>query len=357
MIIGVPKEIKEEEYRVAITPEGVLELVRAGHSVIVEKGAGEGSGFFDDDYIKAGAQVSDITEIYKKSQLIVKVKEPLKKEYDLLQEGQALFTFLHLAANRELINILIQKKIAAFAYETLEIERRFPLLEPMSEIAGRMAPLVGSFYLQRVYGGRGVLPMGVAGVKPVKVLILGAGNVGINSARVALNLGLDVVVLNRGIERLKKLEELFNGKVKTLVLNEHNIKNEISDADIIVGAILVPGGRTPIYIRRDMLKLMKKGAVIVDVSVDQGGCVETIVPTTHREPIYQVDGIIHYGVANMPGAYPRTSTIALSNATLPYILRLANMGIERAAEDKEISSALNIYKGEIVHRQLKNEFK
>ncbi len=353
MIIGVPKEIKKEEYRVGIIPVGVEELKRDGHTILIETGAGEGSGFSDDEYLKADGDIVDREILFKRADLIVKVKEPSPSEYDLLRERQAIFTYLHLAPNRELTELLLKKKVTAFGYETLQKDGTLPLLAPMSEIAGRMAPIMGSYYLQKINGGEGILSTGAGGVKPAKVLILGAGIVGTNAARVCIGLGMDTVVMNRGAERLQKIDEMFLGKVKTLPLTEHNIKEEIKDADIIIGAVLVPGGRPPILISREMLKTMKKGTVIIDVSVDQGGCVETSRPTTHDNPVYEVDGIIHYTVANMPGAYPRTSTLALTNATLTYIKTIANKGIERAIkEDPTIKSALNTYRGEVVHKAL-----
>jgi alanine dehydrogenase len=353
MIIGVPKEIKREEYRVSITPWGVEELRRDGHTVLVESGAGDGSGFSDEEYLGADADIVDRETVFKKSGLIVKVKEPLPPEYDLIGEGQALFTFLHLAPNRELTAMLLARKVTALGYETLRKDGNLPLLLPMSEIAGRMAPLMGAHYLQKVKGGKGILPTGAAGVKPAKALILGAGVVGTNAAEVCVGLRMETVVMNRGREALQRIDEMFAGRVKTLPLTAHALSQEIRDADIIIGALLVPGGRTPMLITRDALKTMGKGTVIVDVSVDQGGCVETSRPTTHDDPVYEVEGILHYAVANMPGAYPRTSTLALTNATLPYIRTLANQGIETATrEDPGIQSSLNTYRGEIVHRSL-----
>lgn len=358
MIIGVPKEIKKEEYRVGMTPFGVEDLKRDGHTILVEKGAGKGSGFYEKEYLEAGADIVDRETLFKKAELIVKVKEPLPSEYDLLREKQAVFTYLHLAPNRELTQLLLDKKIIALGYETLQKDGTLPLLVPMSEIAGRMAPIMGAYYLQKIHGGAGILPTGTVGVKPAKALILGAGSVGTNAARVSVGLGIDTVVINRSVERLEKLDEMFPGRVKTLSLTTHNIKQEIKYADIIIGAILVPGGRTPVLITREMLKTMKKGAVIVDVSIDQGGCVETSRPTTHDNPVYEVEGIIHYAVSNMPGAYPRTSTLALSDATLPYIKMLANKGIEKAImEDTAIKSSVNTYMGEIVHKKLAIDFK
>lgn len=353
MIIGIPKEIKRHEYRVGMTPSGVAEIKRTGHTILIEKGAGKGAGFEDDEYLKADADIVDRKTIYERSDLIVKVKEPLPEEFDLIKKGQAIFTYLHLAPNRELTDLLISKKTIALGYETLEREGTLPLLTPMSEIAGRMAPLVASYFLQRVHAGRGILPSGSVGVAPAKAVIIGAGVVGTNAARVAYGLGMEVVVLNRGIERLQRIDEVFHGRVKTLSLNQENLIREIRDADIIIAAILLPGGKTPVIIKKDMLSLMKKGSVIVDVSVDQGGCVETTRPTTHDEPIYMVEGIIHYAVSNMPGAYPRTSTIALTNATLPYIKAIANRGVvEAIRQDSSIRSAVNIFMGEVVHRAL-----
>ncbi|MBI5640980.1 MAG: alanine dehydrogenase [Nitrospirae bacterium] len=353
MIIGIPGEIRKEEYRVGITPAGVLELKQQGHTVLIEPGAGKGSGFSDEEYLTADADIVEREILFSKAELIVKVKEPLPSEYDLLREGQALFTYLHLAPNPELTDLLLRRKITALGYETLQKDGGLPLLAPMSEIAGRMAPLIGAYYLQACHKGTGVLPSGIAGVKPAKSLILGAGIVGFNAARVSAGIGMETVVMNRGIERMQRLDELFQGSVKTLPLTVSNIETEIRDADIVVGAVLVPGGKTPVLITRRMLKTMKKGSVIVDVAVDQGGVAETSRPAMHDSPVYIVDGVIHYTVANMPGAYPRTSTIALTNATLPYVKSIAGTGIERIIrEDPSIKSALNIYMGMIIHKAL-----
>ncbi len=353
MIIGVPKEIKRSEFRVAITPSGAGELTRDGNKVIVEKGAGNGSGFSDDEYIKAGCEVTDKDTLFRMAELIVKVKEPLPEEFHLFREGQILFTYLHLAPNRRLTDFLIERHITALAYETLTKDGGLPLLAPMSEIAGRIAPIVASFYLQKRFNSSGILSTGVSGVRPAKALIIGAGVVGFNSARIAYGMGMDTVVINRGIDRLKRIDEIFHGSIKTIVLTEKSLIEEIKDSDIVIGAVLVPGGRTPVIIKRDMLKIMKKGSIIVDVAIDQGGCSETSKPTTHDDPVYEVDGIIHYAVANMPGAYPRTSTIALTNATLPY-LKLIAKGIKEAIEiDPSITTAINIQDGRIVHEELK----
>ena len=354
MLIGVPKEAKKEEYRVSITPPGVEELKRHGHSVYVETGAGEGSGYSDAEYLDAAARITDRETLFNEAELIVKVKELLPDEFRFVRERQALFTFLHLAPNNELTRVLLDKKVTSFGYETLRKGDTLPLLAPMSEIAGRMAPLMGAYYLQKVHTGSGLLPGGVPGVKPAKALILGAGVVGTNAARIALGLGLDTIVLNKGEERLRRIDELFMGRVKTLPLKDYTVRREIRDADIIIGAVLVPGGKTPMLVTKEMLKTMNRGSVIVDVSVDQGGCVETSRPTTHDNPVYSIEGIIHYTVANMPGAYPRTSTLALTNVTLPYIATLADKGIEYAIkEDVELRSALNTYDGEVMNAALK----
>ena len=282
------------------------------------------------------------------------MKELLPDEFGFVRERQALFTFLHLAPNNELTRVLLDKKVTSFGYETLRKGDTLPLLAPMSEIAGRMAPLMGAYYLQKIHAGSGILPAGVPGVKPAKALILGAGVVGTNAARIALGLGMDTIVMNKGEERLRRIDELFMGRVNTLPLKDYTVREEIRDADIIIGAVLVPGGKTPMLVTKEMLKTMKRGSVIVDVSVDQGGCVETTRPTTHDNPVYSIEGIIHYTVANMPGAYPRTSTLALTNATLPYIAALADKGIESAIkEDIELRSALNTCNGEIMNAALK----
>lgn len=353
MLIGVPREIKKEEYRVAMTPSGVRELKQDGHTVLVEEGAGEDSGFPDTAYLEADADIVSQGQLYENAELIVKVKEPLSTEFGFFREGQALFTYLHLAPNRALIDLLLQKKITAIGYETVERNGTLPLLAPMSEIAGRMAPIVGAFYLQRVHGGAGVLAPGVTGVSPAKALILGAGVVGSNAARICVGLGMDITVMNSSIEKLQRVDELFQGRVRTLPSRRSFIEDLLCTADLVIGAVLVPGGKTPVLVTKDMLSIMKKGAVIVDVSIDQGGCIETSRPTTHDDPVYKVEGIIHYCVANMPGAYPLTSTLALTNATLPYIRILANKGIVPALrENSGLGSGLNTANGEIMHPEL-----
>lgn len=353
MVIGVPKEIKTHEYRVAVTPSGVRELAASGHKLLCEHNLGDGSGFSDESYLAAGAQLCHKKRLFNRASLIVKVKEPIEEEFSLLEDGQAIFTFLHLAPNRALIDVLLQKRISAFAYETLEDKGALPLLTPMSEIAGRMAPLVGSYFLQKPLGGRGVLTAGAVGVPPAHILILGAGVVGANALRIAHALGSEVTVMNRGIEKLRRIDTKYGGEVNTAPLSAHNIESALKEADMAIGAVYLRGGRTPTLVTRDMLGIMKKGAVIVDVSIDQGGCFETSRPTTHDNPTYEKDGIIHYAVANMPGAFSRTSTLALTNATLPYIKRLAASGTEKAIrDDKAIRSALNIYSGKVAHKGL-----
>jgi alanine dehydrogenase len=353
MIIGVPKEIKEHEYRVGITPDGVKAITKDSHRVIVEQSAGGGSAFSDEDYKKAGAEIADKTTLFKESDLIVKVKEPLPSEYGLFRENQALFTFLHLAANPDLITFLLKKNITGFAYETLKKDGRLPLLTPMSEVAGRMSPIMAAFYLQQVHGGRGILLTGVKGGIPAKVLILGAGIVGMNALRVSLGMGAEVSVINRGTEKLKNIHAQYGDRVRTLPSTRENIESEVVQADVVIGAVLVAGAKAPKLVSRKIVSKMKKGSVIVDVAVDQGGCVETTQPTTHANPVYTVDGVIHYAVTNMPGAFPRTSTFALTQQTLPYVKVLAGKGIERSIQDNEqIKSALNTYNGKITNKPL-----
>jgi alanine dehydrogenase len=353
MIIGVPREMKPEEFRVGITPFGVQSLRRDRHTLLVETNAGIGSGFADKEYRRSGAVIVDKRRLFDKADLIVKVKEPLPPEYDLLREGQALFTYLHLAPNRGLTYALLKNGVTALAYETLAKEGTLPLLAPMSEIAGRMAPLMGAYYLQKFKGGSGILATGAADVKPAKIVILGAGVVGMNAARTASQLGMKTVVMNKKGARLRGISGSLTRPMKTETITAPAVAREIRDADIIVGAVLVPGGKTPVLITRRMLRTMKRGSVIVDVAVDQGGCVETTKPTTHHDPVYELDGILHYCVANMPGAYPRTSTLALTSATLPYIKNIAKMGIDTAVQNNTtIRSALNTYRGEIMNKAL-----
>lgn len=350
MIIGAAREIKPHEYRVALTPQGVSQLVRDGHRVLVEIDAGVGSGYDNEAYRSAGGEIVDRAALFGNSQLLVKIKEPLPEEFELLRHGLIIFTYLHLAPNRPLTELLLSRGVTAFGYETLETSGGTPLLTPMSEIAGRMAPLIGGYYLQRFLGGNGVLPTGVPGVCPARALILGAGIVGRNAALTAVGMGMETVVLNRGPERLRELEQEFHSRVRTGFLEETIVLEEISRADIVVGGLYAKGGRTPVIINRGMLSFMRRGAVIVDVAIDQGGCAETSRPTTHDDPVFVLDGITHYCVANMPGAYPRTATIALTSATLPYIRLLAQLGADEALKrSPELETALNIRSGTIVH--------
>lgn len=353
MDIGVPKEIKRHEYRVAVTPHGVSALIKEGHRVLCEHGLGLGSDFSDSLYEQAGATITGKESLFAESELIVKVKEPLPEEFGLFRDGQAVFTFLHLAPNRRLTEMLLKKRITGLAYETLEEGRGLPLLAPMSEIAGRAAPLVGACFLQKPMGGRGVLPTGATGVPPARATVIGAGTVGANAVRVAHAMGMEVTVLNKGEEKLRAIDELYGGKVRTLLSSKEAISESIADADMVVGAVYVRGARVPVLITREMLKTMNKGSVVVDVSIDQGGCLETSRPTTHDEPVYKEEGVIHYCVANIPGAYPRTSTLALTNATLPYLIKLAATGIIKAATgDGPLGTALNTYEGKITHKGL-----
>ena len=353
MIVGVPAEIKRGERRVALLPEGARELVHRGHTVLVQEGAGLQSGFADGLYIDAGAGITDARTVFSRSELILKVKEPLPPEYGLFRPGQALFTFLHLASNPELAGVLCGAGVSALAYETLEEAGGLPLLAPMSEIAGRMAPLMGAFYLQAGRGGSGVFAAGAVGVAPARCLVLGAGNAGTNAARVASSIGMDTTVLSITRAGLKRIDEMSAGRIKTLLLTEAALARSLAEADIVIGAALVPGARTPVLITRPMLRTMKKGSVLVDISIDQGGAAETSRPTTLDDPVYEVDGIIHYCVANMPSAYPATSAQALANATLPYVKSLAESGVEAGVEkNAPLRSALNIYRGKVVHPAL-----
>lgn len=350
MIVGVPKEIKVDEYRVGMTPATVRELVVLGHEVLVERGAGKGSSFTDGEYAGAGAKMADGPEtIFSQAELVVKVKEPLAGERALLRRGQVLFTFLHLAPDKEMTEDLVASEAICIGYETVETtDGNLPLLAPMSEIAGRMATQIGAELLQRPKGGRGVLMGGVPGVSPAAVVVLGGGVVGVNAARVAMGLGAEVVVVDIDIPRLRTIDDLHSGRIRTLYSNQHNIETAIAEADLVVGAVLVHGARAPILVRRELLSTMNQGAVVVDVAVDQGGCIETTRPTTHTEPTYVVDGIVHYGVSNMPGAVPNTATAALSHATSSYVIRLAELGWRRAcAEDPALGHGVNVACGAV----------
>lgn len=350
MKIGVPREIKNHEYRVGLVPAAVVELTHAGHEVYLERGAGQGSGIEDAEYEQVGAKLlPDAAAVYETADMVVKVKEPIEPEYELLRQGQVLFTYLHLAPLPELTQVLLDKEIAGIAYETITDERGgLPLLTPMSEVAGRMSVLMGAYFLQRPAGGRGTLLSGVPGVPPGDIVILGGGIVGLNAAKMALGLGARVTILETSAERMRFLDNIFHGAVTTLASNRHNLILALGRADLLIGAVLIPGRSAPKLVTRDMLGEMKPGAVVVDVSVDQGGCFETTRPTTHSDPVYEVDGIVHYCVANMPGAVPRTSTFALSNVTMPFGLALANRGVvEAVRRDAGLAAGVNTYKGEI----------
>ena len=348
MIIGLPKEIKDNEYRVGLTPAGVRALHEAGHIVIVEKSAGEGSGFEDSLYNRAGASLIDSAdEVWAKADMIVKVKEPIAPEYPRMREGQLLFTYLHLAPDKELTKQLLDRKVTGIAYETITDRKgTLPLLTPMSEVAGRMAIQVGAHYLEKMSGGRGILLGGVPGVPAARVVIIGGGVVGTNSAKMAVGMGAHVTIIDNNLDRLRELDDIFLSKISTLASSAYMIHDAISQADLIVGAVLVPGAAAPKLVTQKMLKDVPNGAVIVDVAVDQGGCIETTHPTTHSNPTFYVEGVLHYCVANMPGAVPRTSTFALTNATLPYALKLANKGFYDAiASDPGLKEGVNTYSG------------
>ena len=359
MIIGIPKEIKNNEYRIALPPGGARELTRHGHDVLVEAGAGVGSGFSDEEYRQAGAVVLDTAaEVWSRAQMVVKVKEPQPNEYAFLRDDLILFTYLHLAASEDLTRGLLDSGVIGIAYETVEdADGHLPLLQPMSEVAGRMATQIAAHYLQRPEGGRGMLMGGVPGTRPAHVVILGAGTVGTNAAQVALGMGAYVTLLDVNTERLRYVDEVLHGRLETLYSNESNVTETLATADAVIGAVLVTGARAPQLVTREMLGLMPGKSVIVDVAVDQGGCVETTHPTTHSEPTYFVDGVLHYGVANMPGAVPRTSSYALSNATLRYTLRLANLGADEAmARDPGLAKGLNVVHGRVAHPAVAETF-
>jgi alanine dehydrogenase len=351
MKIGVPKEIKNNEFRVALTPSGASLLRKSGHSVYLEQGAGEGSGFSDEEYSVAGAEVlSMASEVWRNSEMIIKVKEPIPAEYPHFQQNQILFTYLHLAAAGDLTEELMKRHITGIAYETIQLANgSLPLLTPMSEVAGRMSVQVGAQFLEKYYGGRGILLGGVPGVPPADVIILGGGIVGTHAAKMALGLGANVVVIERSAERMRYLDDVFSGRLRTLMSNPLNIANAVQKADLLIGAVLIPGARAPKLVTEEMVRTMKPGSVIVDVAVDQGGTIETIDRvTTHSEPTYLKHGVVHYAVANMPGAVPRTSTFALTNATISYALELANKGLEKALlESSALTLGVNTYAGHV----------
>jgi alanine dehydrogenase len=359
MIIGVPKEIKNNENRVALTPAGTQELVKRGHTVHVQSTAGVGSGFSDEQYASAGAKLlPDAASVFAIAEMIMKVKEPVEQEYNLIRKDQLVFTYFHFASYEPLAKAMIATGAVCLAYETVErIDGSLPLLIPMSEVAGRMAIQEGAKYLEKPLKGRGILLGGVPGVKPAKVLILGGGVVGTNAAKIAAGMGADVTIMDLNITRLRYLDDVMPKNVHTMVSNEYTIREMIKDTDLIIGGVLVPGAKAPKLITRDMLKSMRPGTVLVDVAVDQGGCIETCRPTTHEDPTFIIDDVVHYCVANMPGAVPYTSTLALTNATLPYAIRLANQGWKKAAqENMELRNGLNVIQGEVVYKAVADAF-
>jgi alanine dehydrogenase len=351
MIIGVPREVKPGEQRVALTPAGGHALRDAGHSVLVEKGAGLGSGIRDDEYGAVGAELTDVDDVWRRAQLVLKVKEPIPEEYPRLRPGQTLFTYLHLAPAPELTRVLRNADVIAIAYETVQRpDGSLPLLTPMSEVAGRLATQEGAFYLGRAHGGRGILLSGVPGVPPGNVAIIGAGTVGVNAARIAMGLGADVSILDVNPDRLRTVDDLFGGRVVTIMSNAFNLQAVVKRADLLIGAVLITGARAPVLVTAAMVATMKEGAVIVDVAVDQGGCIETVHPTTLLDPVYVVSGVVHYGVANMPALVPRTSTFALTNVTLPYVVDLAGRGVAAAVRaNPPLAKGVNVARGRIVH--------
>lgn len=353
MMIGIPKEIKDHEDRVSVTPDGVRALRQAGHEVMVESSAGSGSGYSDEEYRRAGATVAvSKADLFWQAALIVKVKEPLLSECPLFRPGQLLFTYLHLASSQELTKVLLDAKVTAMAYETIEAkDGTLPMLKPMSEIAGRMSVQIGARYLEKTQGGRGLLLAGVPGVEPAKVVVLGAGVVGSAATRIAVGMGAQVTVINLDIERLRYLDDQYHGRIVTCASTQAVIEETVPTADLLIGAVLIPGARAPKLVSRAVVAKMKPGSVIVDVAVDQGGCIETTKPTTHSDPVYVVDGVLHYCVANMPGIVPRTSTLALTNATLPYLLRLASLGMEATVQsDAGFAKGVNLLNGKVTCR-------
>lgn len=359
MIIGVPKEIKNNEFRIGMVPAGVRQLTREGHNVLVEKNGGEGSGITNEEYASAGAEVlENATDIYGRADMIVKVKEPLPQEYELVRRNQIIFTYFHFASSRELTDAMLERKGICVAYETIETpDGRLPLLTPMSEVAGRMSIQEGAKYLEKPQKGRGILLSGVPGVEPAEIMVIGGGIVGANAARVAAGLGARVTILDVSLDRLRYLADIMPPNVVTLMSNEDNIREKIRTADLVVGAVLVTGARAPMLVTRDMLKIMKTGSVIVDVAIDQGGCVETSKPTTHADPIFIVDGVVHYCVTNMPGAVGRTSTYALTNVTLPFASRMAAKGFPAFAEDDPaLAAGVNMVDGKITYKNVATAF-
>jgi alanine dehydrogenase len=354
VIVGVPKEVKDSEYRVALTPEGARELTHAGHRVLIQKDAAAGSGLPEQRYVRAGAEVVETAkEVFRESEMILKVKEPIPSEYDLLQEGQILFTYLHLAASRELAELLADRKVSAVAYETVQLpDGRLPLLAPMSEVAGRMAPHVGARLLEKEYGGRGILMGGVSGVRPAKVLVLGAGMAGSNAAWIAAGMEAEVIVLDKNLDRLRFIDQIHKGRIVTLMSDRLTLEQRVREADVVIGTVLIPGGaRAPKLVTGEMVGTMRPGSVIIDISIDQGGCVETSRMTTHSNPTYVERDVVHYCVGNMPGAVPNTSTYALTNVTMPYALAVAERGLEDAIRaDPALAKGLNAYGGALTNQ-------
>ena len=351
MKIGVPKEIKTDEYRVALTPAGAREVVQRGHDVVVETGAGEGSAFADSTYEAAGARIAAVDEVWAEAELLLKVKEPIEQEYGRLREGLVLFTYLHIAADEPLTRALVESGITAVAYETVETDSGgLPLLAPMSEIAGRLAAQAGAYFLEKPLGGRGLLLGGIPGVAPGRVVVIGGGMVGYNAAVIAIGLGANVTILERSLDRMRHLEEVLSGRVSLVMSSSLQIEESVQEADVVIGAVLIPGAVAPKLITRDMVAGMKEGAVLADVAIDQGGCAETSRPTTHSEPVYTVEGVTHYCVANMPGAVPITSTKALTNATLPYVEAIADHGLREAvARDPALARGVNVVDGKVTY--------
>jgi len=359
MIVGVPKEVKDLENRVSTTPGGAHEYVTHGHAVLVERSAGLGSGFTDGEYVAAGAELVDThVEVFQRAEMIVKVKEPVAAEYDLLQPDQLLFTYLHLAADEPLTRALIERRVQAVAYETVQTsDRQLPLLTPMSEVAGRMSVQVGAHFLERTQGGRGMLLGGVPGVPGAEVVIVGGGVVGTNAAQMALGMGANVTIVDLSVDRLRYLDQVLHGRINTLASNRQNVAAAVRTADLVVGAVLIPGARAPRLVTREMVATMRPGSVMVDVAIDQGGCFETSQPTSHSDPTYLVDGVIHYCVTNMPGAVPRTSTLALSNVTLRYGLALADDGLDEAVRrDPALALGINVLDGRVTHTGVAEAF-
>ncbi|SDJ35302.1 alanine dehydrogenase [Salimicrobium halophilum] len=352
MIIGIPKEIKNNENRVAITPSGVVHLRNSGHTVLVETGAGLGSSFTDEEYTEAGADIiGNAPEVWGKSEMVMKVKEPLESEYEYFREGLVLFTYLHLAAEPELTQALIDNKVTAIAYETVTSRGKLPLLTPMSEVAGRMATQIGAQYLEKAYGGKGVLLGGIPGVERGNVVVIGGGVVGTNAAKIAIGLGANVTIIDLNPDRLRELDDQFGGDIQTLMSNPMNIANAVAKADLVVGAVLIPGAKAPKLVTEDMVKAMKEGSVIVDVAIDQGGNFETVDHvTTHDDPIYEKHGVLHYAVANIPGAVPRTATVGLTNVTIPYAVEIANKGVDQAVKGNHaIEEGVNTANGHLTY--------